>query len=81
MKIGIIGEGNIGGNLTRRLTAATGAQAVPVTGAAAGAEVVVVTMPRKNVPDLPAGVLDGAADGVQQALATAFAERTPEWKA
>ncbi|MEU6865446.1 NAD(P)-binding domain-containing protein [Streptomyces sp. NPDC046876] len=84
MKIGIIGAGNIGGNLTRRLTALghevsvansrgpetladlakeTGATPVAVTEAARGAEVVVVTIPLKNVPDLPAGVLDGAADG------------------
>ena len=84
MKIGIIGAGNIGGNLTRRLTALghevrvansrgpetladlaaeTGATAVPVTEAARGAEVVVVTIPQKAVPDLPAGVLDGAAPG------------------
>ena len=84
MKIGIIGAGNIGGNLTRRLTALghdvavansrgpetltdlvaeTGANAVPVTEAARGAQVVIVTVPQKNVPDLPAGVLDGAAPG------------------
>jgi len=84
MKIGIIGAGNIGGNLTRRLTALghdvavansrgpetladlvaeTGATAVPVTEAARGAEVVIVTVPQKNVPDLPAGLLDGAAPG------------------
>jgi len=84
MKIGIIGAGNIGGTLTRRLTALghdvsvansrgpqtladlaaeTGATAVDVTEAARGAEVVVVTIPQKNVPDLPAGVLDGAAEG------------------
>ena len=84
MKIGIIGAGNIGGTLTRRLTALghdvsvansrgpqsladlaaqTGATAVDVTEAARGAEVVVVTIPQKRVPDLPAGVLDGAAPG------------------
>jgi predicted dinucleotide-binding enzyme len=84
MKIGIIGAGNIGGNLTRRLAALghdvavansrgpetladlvaeTGATAVPVAEAARGAEVVVVTVPQKNVPDLPAGVLDEAAPG------------------
>ncbi|MEV8327333.1 NAD(P)-binding domain-containing protein [Kitasatospora sp. NPDC056731] len=84
MKIGIIGAGNIGGNLTRRLTALghdvsvansrgpqslaalaeeTGATAVPATEAARGAQVVVVTVPLKNVPDLPAGLLDGAAAG------------------
>ena len=85
MKIGIIGAGNIGGNLTRRFTAAghevsvansrgphtltalaeeTGARPVPVEEAARDAEIVVVTVPLKAVPDLPDGVLDGAADGV-----------------
>ncbi|MEV6485239.1 NAD(P)-binding domain-containing protein [Streptomyces sp. NPDC051576] len=85
MKIGIIGAGNIGGNLTRRLTALghdvsvansrgpqtltalaeeTGATPVPVEEAAKGAEVVVVTVPLKAVPNLPKGFLDGAADGV-----------------
>ena len=84
MKIGIIGAGNIGGNLTRRLAAAghdvhvansrgpqtladlaaeTGASAVEVAHAAQGADVVIVTIPQKNVTDLPAGVLGGAADG------------------
>lgn len=84
MKIGIIGAGNIGGNLTRRLTALghdvsvansrgpqtltalaeeTGATAVRVEEAAHGAEVVVVTVPLKAVPDLPSGLLAGAADG------------------
>ncbi|MFP3989651.1 NAD(P)-binding domain-containing protein [Streptomyces sp. E11-3] len=84
MKIGIIGAGNIGGNLTRRLTALghqvsvansrgphtltaladeTGATAVTVADAARGAEVVVVTIPLKNVPDLPSGLFDEAADG------------------
>ncbi|QTE01021.1 NADPH-dependent F420 reductase [Streptomyces cyanogenus] len=85
MKIGIIGAGNIGGNLTRRLTALghdvsvansrgpetlrelaeeTGATAVRAEDAAEGAEVVVVTVPLKAVPALPAGLLDGAAEGV-----------------
>ncbi|MGC0416143.1 putative dinucleotide-binding enzyme [Embleya sp. AB8] len=84
MKIGIIGAGNIGGNLTRRLTAIghevsiansrgpetltalaeeTGATPVTVAEAARGAEIVVVTIPLKNVPNLPAGLFDGAADG------------------
>ncbi|MEU9402428.1 NAD(P)-binding domain-containing protein [Streptomyces sp. SID4985] len=84
MKIGIIGAGNIGGNLTRRLTALghdvsvansrgpetlkalaeeTGATPVRAEEAANGAEVVVVTVPLKAVPDLPAGLLDGAAEG------------------
>ncbi|MFG2604873.1 NADPH-dependent F420 reductase [Streptomyces sp. NPDC048514] len=85
MKIGIIGAGNIGGNLTRRLTALghdvsvansrgpetlgalaeeTGATPVRVTEAAEGAQVVVVTVPLKAVPDLPTGLLGGAAEGV-----------------
>lgn len=85
MKIGIIGAGNIGGNLTRRLTALghevsvansrgpqtltalaeeTGATPVTVAEAAQGARVVVVTIPVKAVPGLPAGFLDGAAEGV-----------------
>ncbi len=84
MKIGIIGAGQIGGTLTRRLTALghdvsiansrgpetlaalaaeTGAKAVPVSEAARGAEIVVITIPERNIPDLPAGVLDGAAPG------------------
>lgn len=81
MKIGIIGAGNIGGTLTRRLTALghqvavansrgpetlsdlvaeTGATAVHLDEAARGADVVIVTIPVKNVVDLPTGVLDGA---------------------
>ncbi|MEW2047131.1 NAD(P)-binding domain-containing protein [Streptomyces sp. NPDC005476] len=85
MKIGIIGAGNIGGNLTRRLSALghdvsvansrgpqtlkelaeeTGATPVTVEEAPRGAEVVVITIPLKAVPDLPSGLLDGAADDV-----------------
>ncbi|MFF9022588.1 NADPH-dependent F420 reductase [Streptomyces eurythermus] len=85
MKIGIIGAGNIGGNLTRRLAALghdvsvansrgpetlkdlaqeTGATPVRAEDAAKGAEVVIVTVPLKAVSDLPAGLLDGAAEGV-----------------
>jgi len=85
MKIGIVGAGNIGGNLTRRLVALghevsvansrhpetlealaaeTGASAVLAAAAADGADVVVVTIPLKAVPDLPADLLDGAADDV-----------------
>ena len=84
MRIGIIGAGNIGGNLTRRLTglghdvsvansrgpetladlaAETGATPVEVEHAADGAEIVIVTIPLKSVPGLPAGFLDSAADG------------------
>lgn len=85
MKIGIIGAGNIGGNLTRRLAALghdvsvansrgpgtltalaeeTGATPVEVEDAARGAEVVVVTVPLKAVPNLPDGLFDQAAKGV-----------------
>lgn len=85
MKIGIIGAGNIGGNLTRRLTALghdvsvansrgphtlgglaeeTGATPVRAEAAARGAEVVVVTVPLKAVPDLPSGLFDEAAEDV-----------------
>lgn len=74
MKIGIIGAGNIGGTLTRRLRALghdvsvansrgpetlqalatdTGAHAVPVDAATRDKEVVIVTIPMKNVPELP----------------------------
>jgi predicted dinucleotide-binding enzyme len=41
----------------------TGAAPVEVTSAADGADVVVVTIPERSVPDLPAGVLDSAAPG------------------
>ncbi len=41
----------------------TGAAAADVSVAAAGAEVVIVTIPEKAIPGLPAGVLDGAAPG------------------
>ncbi|RSS76743.1 NADPH-dependent F420 reductase [Streptomyces sp. WAC06614] len=84
MKIGIIGAGNIGGNLTRRLTALghevavansrgpaslkalaeeTGATPVTAAEAARGASVVIVTVPLKAVPDLPARLFEDAAEG------------------
>jgi predicted dinucleotide-binding enzyme len=82
MRIGIIGAGNIGGNLTRRLTAAghdvrvansrgpqtlrdlaaeTGATPVALADVVQDADVVIVTIPTRSVPELPSGVLDGAA--------------------
>jgi 8-hydroxy-5-deazaflavin:NADPH oxidoreductase len=85
MRIGIIGAGNIGGNLTRRLTALghevavansrgpqtltalaeeTGATPVPVADAARGAQVVIVTIPLKNIPDLPPKLFAEAAENV-----------------
>ena len=80
MRIGIIGAGNIGGTLARRLTALghdvsiansrgpetlaalareTGAKPVTVQEAARAGDVVVVTIPEKSVPRLPASLFDG----------------------
>ena len=77
MKIGIIGAGNIGGTLARRLVALghsvlvansrgpaslaalaaeSGARAVTVQEAVRGVDLVVVTIPLKNVPKLPPGL-------------------------
>ena len=85
MKIGIIGAGQIGGTLTRRLTALghkvfvansrgpetlsdlaaeTGATAVSVPEAVRGAELIVVTIPEKNIPNLPAGLFTNTPDHV-----------------
>ena len=85
MKIGIIGAGQIGGNLARRLrqlghevsiansrgpetladlAGETGAKAVTVEQAARAGEVVIVTIPQKNIPRLPKGVFDGVPAGV-----------------
>jgi hypothetical protein len=82
MRIGIIGAGNIGGNLTRRLRALghdvsvansrgpatltalaeeTGATPVDLTEAPRDAQVVIVSVPMKNVSQLPKGLLDSAA--------------------
>ena len=84
MKIGIIGAGNIGATLTRRLTALghevsvsnsrgpetlaelareTGATPVPASEAARGANIVIITIPERSIPELPADVLDAAAEG------------------
>jgi len=46
-----------------KLVSETGATAVPVNEAARDAELVVVTIPLKNVPDLPAGLFDEARPG------------------
>jgi predicted dinucleotide-binding enzyme len=85
MKIGIIGAGNIGGTLVRRLTALghnvsvansrgpqtlallateTGATAVTVSDSVRGAELVIVTIPERNIPSLPAGLLVGTPASV-----------------
>jgi 8-hydroxy-5-deazaflavin:NADPH oxidoreductase len=83
MKIGIIGAGQIGSALTRRLTALghdvsvansrgpetladlaaeTGATAVTPAKAVKGAELVVVTIPQKNIASLPADLFEGVPD-------------------
>ena len=85
MNIGIIGAGNIGGNLTRRfqqlghkvfvansrgpetladLAAETSATPVTVEEAARRGDVVIVTIPEKNIPSLPRDLFAGVADNV-----------------
>ena len=85
MNIGIIGAGNIGGNLTRRfsqlghkvfvansrgpetlndLASETGATPVAVQEAAQRGEVVVVTIPMKNIPKLPNDLFADVPDSV-----------------
>lgn len=85
MKIGIVGAGNIGGTLTRRLTAVghdvfvansrgpetlaelaaqTGATAVNVKQAARSGDVVIVTIPERHIPDLPADLFAGVPASV-----------------
>jgi predicted dinucleotide-binding enzyme len=85
MRIGIIGAGQIGGTLTRRLralghevfvanargpdtlkalAAETGATAVPVGDAVRGVDLVVVTIPERNIPELPQGLFAQIDDNV-----------------
>jgi predicted dinucleotide-binding enzyme len=85
MKIGIIGSGQIGGTLTRRLSALghkvfvansrgpeslkdlaaeTGAKPVSVREAARSGELVVVTIPEKNISSLPADLFAGVPANV-----------------
>jgi predicted dinucleotide-binding enzyme len=85
MKISIIGAGQIGGTLVRRLSALghqvcvansrgpeslaalaaeTGAAAVGVAQAARLGQVVIVTIPQKSIPDLPASLFDGVDEDV-----------------
>ncbi len=84
MQISIIGAGQIGGTLTRRLTALghavrvansrnpetlselageTGATAVWASDAAQDADLVIVSIPQKAVPDLAPGILTAAKPG------------------
>jgi 8-hydroxy-5-deazaflavin:NADPH oxidoreductase len=85
MRIGIIGAGQIGSTLTRRLAMLghqvsvansrgpktlvrlaqeTGAKAVTVAEAARAGEVVVVTIPEAQVPNLPKNLFEGIPDDV-----------------
>lgn len=85
MKIGIIGAGNIGGTLTRRLSdlghevtvansrgpesledlaEETGATASTIYDAARKGDIVVVTIPMKNIPQLPRDLFKGTSKGV-----------------
>jgi predicted dinucleotide-binding enzyme len=85
MKVGIIGAGQIGGTLTRRLTdlghevfvansrgpdtlsglaAETGATPVSVPEAVRGVDLVIVTIPEKNIPKLPSGLFADTTDQV-----------------
>jgi 8-hydroxy-5-deazaflavin:NADPH oxidoreductase len=85
MRIGIIGAGNIGGTLARRLAALghdvsiansrgpaslaafakeTGARAVSVEQAARSGDVVIISIPEKNIARLPANLFDGVSDDV-----------------
>jgi len=85
MRIGIIGAGQIGGTLARRLTAIghevfiansrgpaslaalakeTGAKPVTVEQAARSGDVLIVTIPMKNIPRLPSGLFEGVPENV-----------------
>lgn len=85
MNIGIIGAGNIGGNLTRRFTqlghrvfvansrgpetltdlaSETGATPITVKEAARRGDVVIVTIPMKNIPQLPRDLFAAVPDNV-----------------
>ena len=46
------------------LTAETGAKAVSVRDAARGRDVVIVTIPQRNIPDLPAAMFAGVPEDV-----------------
>ena len=85
MNIGIIGAGNIGGNLTRRLTAlghnvsvanSRGPESLwhsrtkparnlsPFTEAVQNKDLIIVTIPEKNIPNLPKGLFGNLGPNV-----------------
>jgi len=68
------------------LASETGATSVTVEQAAQAGDVVIVTIPLKNVPSLPAGLFANTPTNVVvvdigRALAKASRERTHEWRA
>src|SRR5258707_336170 len=86
LRIGIIGAGNIGGTLTRRLTALGHDVAVansrgPETLADLAAETGGLDESGRQQPGTPVYGTDHAAEGVRRALAEASPGRTPEWRA
>ena len=89
MNIGIIGAGQIGGALTRRLTALghqvlvansrgpetlsdlaaeTGPTAVSVPEAVRGVDLIVVTIPEKNIPSLPTCLFADTPDDLGEVM-------------
>src|SRR5258708_18112778 len=99
MKVGMIGAGQMGGTLTRRLTelghkvfvansrgpetlsdlaAETGATAVSVPEAVRGVDLIVVTIPQKNIPNLPAGLFAETPDPADVVYTGNHYPRQPE---
>ncbi len=101
MKIGIIGAGNMGGTLTRRITALgntvliansrgpesladlaneTGAVPVPITEIGQGVTIVIVSIPLKNIPNLPIGIFDALPAGAVVIDTSNYAPRQRDGK-
>src|SRR5260370_10614160 len=99
MKIGIIGQGQLGGTMTSRFTALghtvfvansrgpetlsdlaaeTGATAVSVPEAVRGVDLIVVTIPQKNIPNLPAGLFADTPDRVDVVDTGHYYPRQPD---